>query len=90
MTPRTERYRVAPWTGAVAAQLRAERAAAGLTQEGLAARAGVPRTTYKRMEAGERAISFAQVALVLAALPALEMSEFVLRAERRLATPDAE
>ena len=84
MTSRNERYRVAPWTGAVATQLRAERAAAGLTQEQLAALAGLPRTTYKRMEAGERAISFAQVALVLAALPGLSMTEFVMRAERRL------
>ena len=71
------------WTAAVAETLRAERAAARMTQQALARRAGIPRATYRRYESGERAPNLAQLAQVAAAL-GMPLSVFAARVEGRV------
>ena len=70
------------WSSAVAETLRAERAAARLSQQELARRAGMPRPTYRRYESGERAPNLAQLAQIAAAL-SMSLSEFAARVEGR-------
>lgn len=69
---------------AVAATLRAERAAASMTQAELAKRAGLGYQTVIRLEKGTRSPTVEQLARLCSAL-GLSMSELVERAERRLA-----
>lgn len=69
---------------AVAAALRAERAAAQLTQHELAQRSGLGYQTVMRLEKGERSPNVSQLA-ALCAVFGLSMSELVERAEERLA-----
>lgn len=68
---------------AVSATLRAERAAARLTQTELAERSGLGYQTVMRLEKGERSPSVAQLAALCSVL-GLSMSELVERAEQRL------
>ena len=68
---------------AVAETIRAERAAAQLSQAELAARAGIPRVTYIRYETGERKPNVVQVMQIAAAL-GMPLSLFVRRVEHRL------
>lgn len=72
-----------PLTAALAAQLRAERAAAGMTQAELAHAAGISRVQLARIEGGERTLDVAQAADLSRAL-GLTLVEFVQRAEARV------
>lgn len=79
-----------PWTQAVAAQIRAERAARGLTQQAVMDLAGFAKSTYLRMESGERVVDSDQVAQLCAAYN-MRVSTFFARAEERMvdgAAPD--
>ena len=83
MSPRT----AAPandYAAAVAATLRAERGAAGLTMEQLAARSGIVRITLHRVLHSQRAMTVAQLA-ALAAVFDMTPSELLTEAERRSA-----
>lgn len=71
-----------PWSDAVAAQIRAERAAKGWTQKQMFERAGIPRSTYIRMEKGDRVADATQLARVCGAL-GMRLSEFWTRVEQR-------
>lgn len=71
------------WSEATAAQIRAERAAAGLTQIDLAKRAGMPRITYVRLETGSRVADVSQLEKLCRALD-IPMSEFFRRIESRI------
>lgn len=71
------------WADAVADTIRAERAAAQLTQAELAARAGIPRITYIRYESGERKPNVAQVAAIAEAL-GMRTSTFLARVQARV------
>lgn len=71
------------WTGAVAETIRAERAAAKLTQVELAQKAGIPRMTYIRYETGERRPNVVQVAQIAEAL-GMPLSTFLARVEDRV------
>jgi DNA-binding XRE family transcriptional regulator len=71
------------WSEATAAQIRAERAAAGLTQIELAERAGMPRITYVRLEKGSRVADVSQLEKLCRAFD-LPMSEFFRRVEERV------
>lgn len=71
---------------ALAAQVRAERAAAGLSRDELSERAGVPVSTLRRIESGERVATITQLAQVAGSLGLLT-SQLVARAEQRAAQP---
>lgn len=73
-------------TAALAAQLRAERASARLTQGELAAKAGIPRMTYIRLETHVRVADVAQIYRLADAL-GLSAAELMRRAAEREATP---
>lgn len=73
---------------ALAAQLRAERAAANLTQTEMAKRMGISRGQLIRVEAEERILDTTQLVNAARAL-GLTVLEFVKRSEERLATLDA-
>lgn len=68
---------------AVSAQIRAERAAAGMTREQVYEAAGVSRSTYARIEKGAIVVDVAQLAEVAAVL-GLTASEIMRRADERL------
>lgn len=73
------------WAQVVAETIRAERAAAQLSQAELAAKAGIPRVTYIRYETGERRPNVVQVMQIAEAL-GMSLSTFVRRVEHRLDT----
>lgn len=75
---------LSPLSLAFAAQMRAERAAADLTQTQLASKAGMGRTTLIRIEAGERDMDTTQLAGLCRAL-GVSIVDFVSRAEERVA-----
>ncbi len=70
-------------TRAVAAALRAERAASQLTQHEVALRSGLGYQTVMRLEKGERSANVEQLA-ALCSVFGLSMSELIERAEQRL------
>lgn len=72
-----------PWADATAAQIRAERAAAGMTQQQMIAASGIPRSTYIRLESGARVADTTQVARICGALR-LPVSVFFQRVEGRV------
>lgn len=72
------------WSSAIAAQIRAERAALGVTQVELLTRANLPKSTYIRIETGERAPDVTQVAKIAGAL-GMSVSTLIQRAEERVA-----
>ena len=74
---------------AVAATIRAERAAAQLSQNELASRAGIPRPTYLRYERGDRNIPVV-TAIQLAEALGMTFGEFARRVEDRLCHPAPE
>lgn len=78
-----EQRRLARWAEAVAETIRAERAAARLSQAELAERAGIPRITYIRYETGERKPNVVQVAQIADAL-GMRLSSFLQRVEDRV------
>lgn len=73
---------------ALAAEIRAERAAVGLTVKELAVRSGVPYGTLNRLLPGERDISYTQLVRLATAL-GLDPSELSNRAVRRMGGLDA-
>lgn len=81
-TPRNNRKHT-PETEALAAELRAERAAQDLTQDDLARMSGIGRQTILRIENGQRAMDTAQMADLCRAL-GITMTAFVMRAEERV------
>ena len=56
------------WSDAVAATIRAERAALSLTQSDVIARSGLARSTYIRIETGQRVPDVTQLARIAEAL----------------------
>jgi len=71
-----------PWSDAVAAQVRAERAAAGWTQMEMVRRAGLSRSTYMRIERGTHIADTSELAHICAAV-GIPLSEFFRRVENR-------
>ena len=80
-----------PWSEAAARTIRAERAAAGLSQAAVIAAAGLSRSTYLRLEAGERVADISQLAAIASAL-GIETTDFIGRISSRVADvdPDAD
>lgn len=72
-----------PWSDAVAAQVRAELAASGMTQGEAAQAAGMARATFNRIAQGGRVADVSQLAH-LCAVWNLPLSEFFRRAEERV------
>jgi transcriptional regulator with XRE-family HTH domain len=66
----------------LAAQIRAERAASGMTQEQAARAAGLAKMTYRRLESGERVVDVTQMDKLARAF-GLSMTELVERATAR-------
>lgn len=84
MVSRMDHDRDGPrWDQAVAETIRAERAAAKLSQAEVAKRAGIPRVTYIRYETGERRPSMTQVVQIARAL-GLTLSGFARLVEDRV------
>lgn len=89
-TPTVETYSTRPprerslLAGAVAAEVRAERARHRLTQAQVAEAAGIPDRTYVRLDTGERVMDVAQLARVCDALGILP-SQILARAEDEVA-----
>jgi len=71
------------WSQTVAAQIRAERAASGLTQIEVYTRAGIPRSTYLRIERGTHVADTTELAKIADVLDVC-MSEFFRRVENRM------
>lgn len=71
------------FSDAVAAQVRAERAARQMTQAGLVEASGIPRSTLVRIESGTRVADTTQLHRLTEAL-GLSLSEFFRRVEDRL------
>jgi len=72
-----------PEDSAFAAQVRAERGAAGFSQDELARRAGLSPHTILRIENEQRGMDTSQLALICKAL-GITITQFVMRAEDRL------
>jgi transcriptional regulator with XRE-family HTH domain len=81
MTP--EHAPLLPAEVALAAQLRAERAAAGMTQDQLADAAGLHRMVYIRLETAKRHANVGQLVKIAEAVE-LPLSELLSRAEDRM------
>jgi len=71
------------WSDAVARQIKAERAAASMTQKDVCQASGIPEVTYKRLEAGSRVMAEDQLAAILGALR-IPASTFYARVEGRV------
>jgi transcriptional regulator with XRE-family HTH domain len=71
-------------TLAVAAQIRAERAASGLTQRQVMEKSGIPKSTYLRLESGERVADVQQLAAFCAAVD-ISLADLMRHAEERVA-----
>lgn len=79
-----------PEAAAFAAQLRAERAAANMSQAELAKATGISAVTIARIETGVRTMDTAQLGSICRAL-GLSLATFAIRAEgRMLAERDSE
>ncbi len=71
------------WDAATASTIRAERAAAGLSQAKVSELSGIPRVSYIRYETGERKPNITQIAAIAQALN-IPFSTFVRRIEDRV------
>lgn len=71
------------YTAAIAAELKAERAATGIRNEAIAKAAGISPRQIIRIFNGERAVSFKDTIMICAAL-GLGMHEFLERVEMRV------
>lgn len=78
-----------PWSEAAARTIRAERAAANMSQAAVISAAGISRSTYLRLEAGERVADISQLAAIATAL-GIETADFVQRVAGRVAEVDAD
>lgn len=75
-----------PLEHAIRAELRRSRRACDLTQEQIAAAAGMSAMTYQRIERGETHADVNQLAAIVAAIPDVDsIADLMARAERRLA-----
>lgn len=72
-----------PWSDAVAAQIRAELAASGMTQGEAAKAAGMARATLNRIAQGSRVADVSQLDKLCRAWN-IPLSEFMARAEQRV------
>jgi transcriptional regulator with XRE-family HTH domain len=72
-----------PEAMAFAAQLRAERAAANMSQDDLAKATGISKPTIARIELGQRVMDTAQLGAICRAL-GLSLTTFAVRAEGRM------
>lgn len=72
-----------PEAAAFAAQLRAERAAANVSQDDLAKMTGISKPTIARIELGQRVMDTAQLGAICRAL-GLSLTTFAVRAEGRM------
>lgn len=70
-----------------AEQIRAERAASGLSQRALAEKAGIPEQTYIRYETGKRDVPTAALLAIVDGL-GMSLSTFARRLQDRLDEPD--
>lgn len=70
------------WSDAVAAQVRAERAAANLTQTQLFKGAGLSRSTYIRIEKGTHVADVTELSKLCGVL-GIPLSQFFARVEQR-------
>ncbi len=70
------------WAAAIAETIRAERAAARLSQAELAKKADIPRVTFTRYETGVRRPNLVQIAQIAEAL-GISASTFTRRVEER-------
>ena len=73
-----------PFSEAVAAQIRAERGASGMTQRETYEHAGLPKSTYIRLEQGTRVADMTQIAR-LCTVWGIPTSQFFHRVEDRMA-----
>ena len=71
------------WSDMVAAQIRAERAAADLTQREVMRRSGIAKSTYIRIEAGVHIADTTELARIAQAL-GVPLSELFRRVENRM------
>jgi DNA-binding XRE family transcriptional regulator len=71
-----------PWSDAVAALVRAERAHKGWTQVEMVKASGLSRSTYMRIESGEHIADTSELARICAAI-GIPLSEFFRRVEER-------
>ena len=79
-----------PLSEAIAAQIRAERAAARLTKDDMIKRTRIGRGTYYDLEAGTKPIDVSQLAAVCEVL-GISLTDFMLRADARMkADPQAD
>lgn len=74
---------------AIAVTVRAERAAAGMTQQELAKRSGVTYGSVRRIEDGTRVADIAQVNRLASAF-GMTLTEFLQLAQRRIPKEDGE
>lgn len=72
-----------PEAAAFAAQMRAERAVAGMSQDELASRTGISKSTILRLESGARVMDTAQLGAICRAL-GISLTTFATRAEERM------
>lgn len=77
-----------PLSEAIAATIRAERAAANLTKDDVLKRAGISRQTYYKLESGERVLDVSQFDAICKAI-GVSMALILERAQQRLDTPPA-
>lgn len=68
---------------AIAAQIRAERAAANMTKDDVLKAAGISRTTYYLLESGDRTLDVTQLANICKAI-GISMSDLLERATARM------
>lgn len=78
-----------PWSEAAARTIRAERAAADLSQAAVIKAAGLSRSTYLRLESGERVADISQLAAIALAL-GIDPTDFVQRISARVAEVHAD
>lgn len=71
-----------PWSDAVAALVRAERAHKGWTQMKMVEESGISRSTYMRIESGEHIADASELARICGAI-GIPLSEFFRRVEER-------
>src|SRR5690242_12754095 len=88
MNPAERDRLVAQMLRATAEQLRAERAASGLTIDAVSKAAGMDRKTIMRLESGERGPSVAQIAS-LCGVYGLAITEFMVLVQGRVDSPRA-
>lgn len=90
MVSRMDQEEMDRWVAATAATLRAERAAAGISQAQVAERTGIARTSYRFYELGERnpdTVQIAKIAEVFGVTVSYLLGEIERRANAAQALP---